>query len=127
MVHIPLLAALLCACAAAHAQDPVHTDGGKYQQLLDNPCVRVLEYRDLPGDRTHPHRHPAFVLYALSTFKRRLHLPDGHVLAREFKAGDVMWSPAQTHVGENVGDTPTHVLIVETKPNAGTNPACSAP
>ena len=34
---------------------------------------------------------------------------------REFKAGDVMYSPAQTHIGENVGDTPTHVIMVELK------------
>jgi hypothetical protein len=67
------------------------------------------------------------VLYALAPFKRRLHLPDGKVVAREFKAGDVMWSPAQTHIGENIGTTPTHVLIVETKPTAGSDPACTAP
>jgi hypothetical protein len=48
-------------------------------------------------------------------------------LAREFKAGDVMWSPAQTHVGENIGTTPTHVLIIEAKPNASANRSCSAP
>jgi beta-alanine degradation protein BauB len=127
MMRIAPLAALLSASALAHAQDPVHSDGDKYKPLLDNPCVRVLEYRDRPGDKTQAHRHPAFVLYALAPFKRRLHLPDGKVLAREFKAGDVMWSPAQTHVGENVGDTPTHVLIVESKPDARANPACGVP
>jgi hypothetical protein len=26
-----------------------------------------------------------------------------------------MWSDAQTHTGENVGETPTHVLMVELK------------
>lgn len=122
------LASTLALCATgATAQDPVHTDGDKYKPLLDNPCVRVLEYRDRPGDKTQPHRHPAFALYALAPFKRRLHLPDGQVLAREFKAGDVMWSPAQTHIGENIGDTPTHVLIVELKPGAAATPACSTP
>ena len=123
----PLLAASLSACALAHAQDPQHTDGDKYKALLDNPCVRVLEYRDQPGDKTHPHRHPAFVLYALSAFKRTLTLPDGKVMQREFKPGDVMWSPAQTHIGENAGTTPTHVLIIEAKPNAGATLACSTP
>jgi len=53
------------------------------------------------------------VLYSLVPFKRRISLPDGKVLTREFKAGDVMWSDAQTHIGENVGDAPTRVLIVE--------------
>jgi quercetin dioxygenase-like cupin family protein len=121
--------ALLCTVASVApvaAQDPAHTDGDKYKPILDNACVRVLEYRDRPGERTQQHAHPAFVLYALTPFKRTLTLPDGQVLTREFKAGDVMWSPAQTHIGENVGSTPTHVLIVELKPGAA-NPAACAP
>jgi len=120
---------LLIGCAsaaAAAAQDPLHSDGDKYRAILDNACVRVLEYRDRPGDRTQQHSHPAFVLYALAPFKRTLTLPDGKVFAREFKAGDVMWSPAQTHIGENVGSTPTHVLIVELKPGAAHPEACGA-
>jgi hypothetical protein len=101
--------------ACASAQDAVETDPGKYKAILENDCVRVLEYHDQPGEKTHQHRHPAFVLYALSGFKRTLTLPDGKVLRREFKPGDVMWSEEQTHIGENVGDTPTRVLIVELK------------
>jgi len=77
--------------------------------------VRVLEYRELPGQKTAQHRHPAFFLYALGPFKRTLTLPDGKVLTRELKAGDVMWSDAQTHVGENIGAPPAHVVIVELK------------
>jgi len=121
------LAALTLVALTARAQDPAHTDADKYKPLLDNPCVRVLEYRDRPGDKTQQHRHPAFVLYALAPFKRRLHLPDGQLRAREFKAGDLMWSPAQTHIGENIGDTPTHVLIVELKPGLAANSACTTP
>src|SRR5215471_18947293 len=96
-------------------RDPVVTDGDKYKVVLENDRVRVLEYRDLPGQKTAQHHHPAFVLYALGPFKRTLTLPDGKVLTREFRAGDVMWSDAQTHVGENIGATPTHVVIVELK------------
>jgi hypothetical protein len=88
--------------------------------------VRVLECRNRPGDQTHEHAHPAFVLYALAPFKRTLTPPDGTVLSREFKVGDVTWSPVQVHVGHNVGDTPTHVLIVELKPGA-VNPAAGGP
>ncbi len=100
---------------AACAQDPAATDGDKYKVLLENDKVRVLEYRDVPGEKTHQHQHPNFVLYAMGPFKRKIHLPDGKVLMREFKAGDVMWSPAQTHIGENIGTTPTHVIMVELK------------
>ena len=111
-----ITAALLSVyCPVAMAADPVETDGDKYHVRYENEKVRVLEYRDKPGDKTHEHRHPAFVLYALAPFKRRITLPDGKVLMREFKAGDVLWSDAQTHIGENIGDSPTHVLMIELK------------
>ncbi len=99
----------------ALAQDPLQTDGDKYRLKFENDRVRVLEYRDLPGQVTNQHRHNAFVLYALGPFKRTITLPDGKVLTREFKAGDVLYSDAQTHIGANTGYTPTHVIIVELK------------
>ena len=115
MLRIGTFVALFALCSAASAQDPLLTDGDKYKVAFENDRVRVLEYRDRPGEKTHQHRHPAFVLYAVSAFKRNLTLPDGKVITREFKAGDVVWSDAQTHIGENVGDTPTHVIMVEMK------------
>jgi beta-alanine degradation protein BauB len=122
MLRTSIMVALLALTTSAGAQDAIQTDGDKYKVILENACVRVLDYQDAAGEKTHQHTHPAFVLYALSPFKRTLTLPDGKVLRREFKAGDVMWSEAQTHIGENIGDTPTHVLIVELK-QAGA--ACS--
>lgn len=119
----PLLFALGCVAApAAFAQDAVQTDGDKYRVVIENDCVRVLDYQDQPGAVTHPHRHPPFVLVALGPFKRTLTLPDGKVVTREFKGGEAMWADAQAHVGANVGTTPTHVMMVELKPAAG----CSA-
>ncbi|SEA40801.1 MULTISPECIES: cytoplasmic protein [Acidovorax] len=125
MIRIVLGLVFALQVAGAGAQNAVATDGDKYKVILENPCVRVLDYRDQPGDKTHQHHHPGFVLYALSAFERMLTLPDGKVLRRSFKAGDVMWSDAQTHIGENIGTTPTHVVIVEMKsaPVAGSG-AC---
>ena len=108
------IAALMIA-ATAFAHDPAQTDGDKYKVIFENDRVRVLEYKDRPGEKTHQHGHPSFVLYALAPFKRRILLPDGKALVREFKAGDVLYSEAQTHIGENVGQTPTHVIMVEMK------------
>jgi quercetin dioxygenase-like cupin family protein len=125
MKHRPMLLALLVAAAPCFAQDAVRTDGDKYTVLLDNACVRVLDYRDRPGAITHPHHHPAFVLYALAPFERTIHLPDGKTIHRRFRAGDTIWSPAQTHTGENTGRTPTHALIVESKPSGRDLPECS--
>lgn len=111
--------ALAAFAPVAAAQDPVVTDGDKYRVIFENDCVRVLDYADRPGERTQQHHHPAFVLYALSDFKRTITLPDGKVLRRQFKPGEVLWSGAQTHVGENVGDGPTHAVLVEMKPAIG--------
>lgn len=101
------------ANATVSGEDPTKTDPDKYQAVMENEHVRVLRYHDEPGAKTHPHHHPASVLYALSAFRRRLSFPDGTTNEREFKAGDVMWVPAQTHTGENIGTTPTEVLLVE--------------
>jgi hypothetical protein len=109
------MASLVALSAVAQAQDPVHTDGDKYKVKIENQRVRVLEYKDRPGDKTHQHAHPGFVLVALAPFKRKIILPDGKAMIREFKAGDFFWSDAQTHIGENIGDTPTHVLMIEMK------------
>ncbi len=131
MKYIPTIPGILSAAAAALlipvalAQEATQTDGDKYKVVLENECVRVLEYRDQPGDKTQQHRHPAFVLYALSPFERTLTLPDGKVLRRQFKAGEVMWSEAQTHIGENVGQTATHVLITELKSSPQGNQGCT--
>jgi hypothetical protein len=119
MRRIVALVTALPLAAAAFAQDPTSTDPDKYKAVFENDCVRVLDYRDRPGEKTRQHRHPAFLLYALSSFQRTLDLPDGRLLQRRFKEGDVMWSDSQTHIGINTGETPTHVLIVEMKPGIG--------
>jgi beta-alanine degradation protein BauB len=96
------------------SDDPVCTDPDKYEVIFENDRVRVLEYRDLPGGRTHPHRHPDSVMYTLSGFRRRLQAgQSGREVAME--PGHAYWLPAQTHAGENTGTTPTHVLFVELK------------
>ena len=119
MFRISIIIAGIFLPLAVHAQDPVQTDGDRYKTIFENECVRVLDYKDVPGDKTNQHEHPAFVLYSLSDFKRSINLPDGKVLQRQFKAGDVMWSIAQTHIGKNTGETPTHVILVEMKNQIG--------
>lgn len=117
MPRTSLLLSLLClASPAAFAQDPVATDGDKYTVQFENDRVRVLRYHDRPGERTNQHVHPDFVLYALGPFKRKLSFPDGKAASREFEAGDVIFMKGQTHIGENIGETDTDVVIVELKP-----------
>jgi quercetin dioxygenase-like cupin family protein len=97
--------------------DPVHTDPDHYAVVFENHRVRVLEYTDRPGDRTTPHEHPDSVMYTLSAFRRRLHSGGQHRDV-ELPSGLTGWVPAQEHSGENIGDTPTHVLFVELKDGA---------
>lgn len=95
--------------------DPLETDPDKYKVIFENERVRVFEYSDKPGDKTKLHHHKDFVLYALEPFKRRITLDDGKTIVREFEGGEILWSDEQSHIGENIGGTNTHVLIVELK------------
>ncbi len=97
------------------SRDPVVTDGDKYKIVMETGQVRVLEFRDSPGQRTSPHYHPDYVLCALSSFRRKLTLSGGRDAVVELKAGQVVSGKAQSHIGENIGETDTHVLIVELK------------
>ena len=97
-------------------RDPTETDPDKYKVIFENESVRVLEYRDKPGEKTAPHYHPNYVLYALTPFRRTLTFPEeGKSGTRDVKAGDVVWGKAQSHIGENVGTTETHIIMVELK------------
>ena len=98
-------------------EDPLVTDRDKYSIVLENERVRVLRYHDKPGDKTLQHFHPDYVLYAESSFKRRLIFPDGQKKEVDVKAGSVVWMKAHIHIGENIGDTNTDVIIVELKEN----------
>ena len=40
-------------------------------------------------------------------------LPDGEVITREFKAGEVLWPDAPTPVEESIVQTDTRVIIFE--------------
>ena len=96
------------------SKDPTVTDPNLYTVVFENDRVRVLEYQDLPGDRTHPHRHPDSVMYTLGSFTRRLQAGDREV-ELQLEAGHVRWLDAQEHAGENIGETPTHALFIELK------------
>ena len=94
--------------------DPTHTDSDKYKLVFENDRVRVLEYRDKPGDRTSPHGHPDSVMYTLSSFERRLIHGDQHRDV-QLDAGRVVWIAAQEHSGENIGTTESHSIFIELK------------
>jgi len=95
--------------------DAIATDPDKYKIILENDHVRVIDYIDKPGDKTKLHHHPPAVLYMLSAFKRKLTFDNGKSVVVDIKGGEVVWNDEQSHIGENIGETNTHVLFVELK------------
>jgi len=107
--------------------DPTVTDPNFYKVIFENERVRVLEYRDEPGDHTHVHRHPDSVMVTLSAFRRRV-AAGGRNVEVELKAGEARWVGAQEHTGENIGDTASHSIFVELKESAPANaPTANVP
>ncbi len=72
---LPLLEYRRCATAVAlrtteyetgpMSLDPVMSNPDHYKVVFENDLVRVLEYTDVPGDKTTPHEHPDSVMYTL--------------------------------------------------------------
>lgn len=96
------------------SDDPAVTNPDLYRVVFENDRVRVLEYRDRPGDRTAPHSHPDSVMVTLGAFSRRISA-DGREVRVDLDAGQVRWLGAQRHAGENIGGTETHAIFVELK------------
>ncbi|PWN03034.1 cytoplasmic protein [Nocardioides silvaticus] len=94
--------------------DPAETNPDHYKVIFENDRVRVLEYTDQPGTVTRPHAHPDSVMYTLSSFRRRIVQGDAQREV-DLRAGTIGWLPAQTHHGENIGDTDSHAIFVELK------------
>jgi quercetin dioxygenase-like cupin family protein len=95
--------------------DPTISDPDKYTVVFENERVRVLEYRDTPGQKTRPHDHPDSIMVTLNGFERRLVGSTRETRDVTLAPGEIRWLDAQTHSGENIGDTPTHVVFVELK------------
>ncbi len=93
--------------------DPVDTNPDLYRVVLENERVRILEYRDTPGDCTAVHAHPDSVMVPLGSFRRRLH-QGGRAVEVDISPG-VRWLDAQEHRGTNIGDTASHALFIELK------------
>ena len=95
-------------------KDPAITNADKYKVIFENDRLRVLEYKDKPGDKTTPHHHPDTFTFTLSAFERKLYVDGSEKIVKK-KSHEAGWQPEQDHVGENIGDSDTHTLLVELK------------
>lgn len=111
------LAAQLGARTAG-AQDAARVMPRAYRVAFENDKVRVLEFVGRPGMGVcgeGMHSHPAHLTVVMSDWQGRAITPDGAVVGRDKKAGDVFWSEAETHKVENTGKTNSRVMIIELK------------
>ena len=106
---------VIASLAAAPTGDPVKLSPKYYKVRLDNARVRVLEFRSMPGEKEGMHSHPEGVVFALADATYKNTFPDGSASTHSVKQGDVEWSDAVTHSGENVGNTDGHFYRVELK------------
>ncbi len=108
-------AALAFFSTRALSQDPVPLYPKNYKILFENDRVRVIDFVLRKGDTEDFHSHRPHVAYILTGFKIRFTFPDGRMVIRETKAGDVLFSEAVTHSPVNIGDTDAHGIMVELK------------
>ena len=90
--------------------DPQH-----YKVEFENAQVRVLRIRYGPHEKSVMHTHPAGVAVFLNDNRAKFTLPDGKSVEREWKAGQALWLPAETHLPENQTDKPLELILTELK------------
>ncbi|MBI4662128.1 MAG: hypothetical protein HY735_25180 [Verrucomicrobia bacterium] len=89
---------------------------------IDNDHARVLVVASTPGAKSELHEHKMNrVMIYLDAGQMTLTDATGKVETLNFKAGQVLWSPATTqpHVSLNVSDHPVRIVEVEIKSNRG--------
>ncbi len=107
--------ALAILAAPALAQDPLKAAPTMYKLVFENERVRVMEVTFKVGEKIAPHSHPDHFAYILEAGKLKISKPDGTGGELDGKVGDVVWIPAETHSGQNVGTTTMRILVVELK------------
>ena len=115
---LAFLALLGVSESSLRAQDATKIDPQSYRVAFENDKVRVLEFRSRPGSGicgVGRHSHPPHLTIVLTDAKARVTLEDGKQLIAHNKAGDMFWSPAETHTVENDGKADVHSYIVEIK------------
>ena len=110
----------LCVClvTALSAQDATKVDPTHYTVVSENAQVRILKVHYGPHEKSVMHSHPDAVAVFLNDSKGRFSYPGGKTEDLNVKAGDAVYTPKQTHLPENLGDTGFDVIVVELKGHA---------
>src|SRR5579871_2045949 len=114
---VALYVAAVCLCCATilSAQDAVKVDPKHYSVMSENAQVRILKVHYGPHEKSVMHSHPATVAVFLNDAKGKFTFPDGKSKDFAVKAGEAMYSAAETHLPENTADQPLDVIVIELK------------
>lgn len=86
-----------------------------YKMLIENQYARAYDIR-IPAQTFEPqHTHHDRVVISLSGATLEHILPNGQKQPSTLKTGEIVWRPAATHVGHNMGHTNLWVIAVEPK------------
>ena len=107
--------AALMGASVTRAQDPVKVDPKHYTVVFENDAVRVLRIHYAVGEKSVMHSHPDSVAVFLDDQKAKMTHPDGKSEEASGKKGDAVFSPAGTHLPENIGSGPLDLILVELK------------
>lgn len=95
--------------------DPIRVAPHNYRVVFENERVRVLSFHGRPQESWGLHAHPDVVVVSLSEYIVRNAVVGAEPTVRQATLGDVTWSPAKTHAGENIGSTDMDCILVELK------------
>lgn len=109
--------------AVAFCQDAVKVDPAHYKVEVENAQVRVLRVHYGPHEKSVMHAHPDSVAVFLTNGNIRMTDGNGKTQDMPAKAGQTMYTPAQVHLPENIGDAPFELILVELKGPAGKSSA----
>ena len=124
MRRFVILAGLLCLTGSvAFAQDPVKVDPKHYTVMFENSQVRVLKIHYGPHEKSVMHHHPDSVVTYLTDAHVKMTMPDGKSVEQTGKAGETMFTPAGSHLPENMDGTAMDATLVELKTKPAAHPA----
>lgn len=105
----------LAVTVPALAQDAAKVDSKHYKVESENARVRILRVTYGPHEKSVMHRHPDAIAIFQRDGRVKFTYPNGKTEEREMKAGQALFTPAVTHLPENLTDGEMEVILVELK------------
>ena len=109
------LFALALAVPSVLAQDATKVDAKHYKVEFQNSRVRIVRVHYGPHEKSVMHRHPDAIAIFQNDGKVKFTYPGGKTEEREMKAGQTLFTPAVTHLPENLTDSDMDVILIELK------------